>query len=346
MVHKQLLTSKIEYFEKALGGEREGVQDYSIYREKDDPGAFALLIAFLYREVIPGPNTQLGSAPSSRPKSSSKLRIQSRFHPTLQPSFGATQGEQDAHQHICFLPFFSTFSPEEIRLDDYDHGERYGNELLTARILQKFGASRGNYALLLGLYPFSPARLADLSEPSALAPTAVASTLLDHVVPKLSGSLLSPQPSESGSFFGSSQMNGPPPANRLSGTAFSSLFRPSNTSQNHFGTRSFNPGNIFGTPPSSDVIRPTGTQPQKPATAGAAFAFNAKHAFSQTNPVGSAGRYSGIGDFSESGSRNSPRTGSLFGESDIPSRILPTGQPTKSLAAWRVTLTYLLILAE
>jgi len=326
------------------------VQENSIYLEEDDPDAVALLIAFLYRGAISGSDRQCASAPSDRPKSFSNLRLPSQFAPTHEPNFfGASKGEQDVFQHICFQPFFSTLLPEEIRLDDYDYGdigEKYGKEmpntmsLFGSWYLENLCASYGKSTLLSSISHSSPAALADLSEPPMLAPTTVASTSLGNATPKFSGS---------GSFLRPSQTSNPPQANALFGTDASSLFRASNTTQTHFGNTASNSRSIFGhlaTPTSSDFFASAGTLPRDPSTVGALSAFNAKQPFSGNKSVSSEGLFSGVGGLPESSSKNFASTGSTIGEINNPSPGLSTGQATTMEAAWRNALIHLLVLAE
>jgi hypothetical protein len=59
VVHKQLLTSQSDYFDKALNGRFKEAEEGKIHLEEDDPAAVELLIGWLYRGVIPGTGKKL-----------------------------------------------------------------------------------------------------------------------------------------------------------------------------------------------------------------------------------------------------------------------------------------------
>jgi len=54
VVHKQLLTSQSDYFDKALNGRFKEAEENEIHLEEDDPTAIGLMVGWLYRGVIPG----------------------------------------------------------------------------------------------------------------------------------------------------------------------------------------------------------------------------------------------------------------------------------------------------
>lgn len=62
VVHKALLTSQSEYFQKALDGGFKEAEENKIHLEEEDPAAVELLTAFLYLGIIPRPGA--GKAPS------------------------------------------------------------------------------------------------------------------------------------------------------------------------------------------------------------------------------------------------------------------------------------------
>ncbi|TAQ89871.1 hypothetical protein B7494_g1793 [Chlorociboria aeruginascens] len=135
VVHKKLLTSQSEYFDKALNGRFKEAEENCIHLEEDVPAAVALLIGWLYRGVIPGTEKPLSpfirsNYPTSMepvPISDTGTRIVP-FHATLILDQNRDQifsAHQDAFQHICFQNTYKTFSPEELRLADYKDGRRY-----------------------------------------------------------------------------------------------------------------------------------------------------------------------------------------------------------------------------
>jgi hypothetical protein len=108
-----------------LNGGFKEAEENSIHLKEDDPAAVALLVAFLYRGVIPGTSTK-GSmfikptARSSIPKVDvPKAEL---INGTTHYPFTAAQ-TTDGHvfQHICFQqhPQYDMFSQEELRVADY-----------------------------------------------------------------------------------------------------------------------------------------------------------------------------------------------------------------------------------
>ena len=63
VVHKNLLTSKSDYFNKALNGSFKEAAEQSITFEELEPAAFALMIGWLYKGTIPGIEKQLRPVP-------------------------------------------------------------------------------------------------------------------------------------------------------------------------------------------------------------------------------------------------------------------------------------------
>ena len=49
VVHKDLLTSQSEYFDKALNGNFKEAEENAIYFKEDDPVAIGFLVTWLYR---------------------------------------------------------------------------------------------------------------------------------------------------------------------------------------------------------------------------------------------------------------------------------------------------------
>lgn len=60
VVHKRLLTSQSDYFDKALNGGFKEAEENKIHLEEDDPAAVGLLVGWLYRGVIPGTGRKPG----------------------------------------------------------------------------------------------------------------------------------------------------------------------------------------------------------------------------------------------------------------------------------------------
>ena len=53
VVHKDLLTSQSEYFDKALNGNFKEAEENAIYFKEDDPVVVGYFVTWLYRGVIP-----------------------------------------------------------------------------------------------------------------------------------------------------------------------------------------------------------------------------------------------------------------------------------------------------
>ncbi|KFY01007.1 hypothetical protein O988_02967 [Pseudogymnoascus sp. VKM F-3808] len=145
-VHKALLTSQSEYFEKALNGKFKEADEQTIRLPEDSPDAFNLLIGWLYQNQIPvlgyGPGpfdafprglvvgaTKLGN--SILPPNLGTGNV--AYRPHEEPSaniFVMPPGDnnpRDRFNHICTQPEYDLFSSDELRLEDYARNHRFSD---------------------------------------------------------------------------------------------------------------------------------------------------------------------------------------------------------------------------
>jgi hypothetical protein len=131
VVHKKLLTSQSEYFDKAFNGSFKEADENSIHLKEEDPAALALLVGWLYgRGVItdtekptkPFVNNAIFSSSESVTIPVSEEGTAYPFLPTVPPFNNTLLGfgtVQDLFQHLCGQVQYAIFSPEELRLADY-----------------------------------------------------------------------------------------------------------------------------------------------------------------------------------------------------------------------------------
>jgi hypothetical protein len=100
---------------------------------EDDPASVALMIGFIYRGVIPGTEKKIGPFIKSIPpfywgEDIPAVPMAQSINGSLYP-FIASQAPglsgQETIQHISLQPQYSLFSPEELRLADYQANRRY-----------------------------------------------------------------------------------------------------------------------------------------------------------------------------------------------------------------------------
>jgi hypothetical protein len=162
VVHKKLLTSQSEYFDKALNGKFREAEENTIHLKEDDPVAVGLLIAWLYRGVIPGSYNKIN--PFARLTQNS---LPESTDPIPYPDMGTVlpfassrlsvsyPGQNDSLTHICSDDLYNNFSPEELRMADYRSLRRYGPSVGSV-----FGAGAGVGALPFGNPPPPPPPIA------------------------------------------------------------------------------------------------------------------------------------------------------------------------------------------
>ena len=102
--------------------------------EEDDPAAIALLVAWLYRGVIPGAKSEsvYGSKPfptSKKPLLLPPRGTEIKVEPYTEPLdtgslFGTTSTQRSEFHSIVAHPHYNKFSQEELRLADYAEGRR------------------------------------------------------------------------------------------------------------------------------------------------------------------------------------------------------------------------------
>ncbi|KFY10005.1 hypothetical protein V491_07847 [Pseudogymnoascus sp. VKM F-3775] len=145
-IHKALLTSQSEYFEKALNGKFREADEQTIRLPEDSPDAFDLLIGWLYQNQIPvlgyGPGpfdefprgivvgaTKLGN--TALPPNHGTGTV--AYLPHEEPSttlFQQTAGDnnlRDRFNHICTQSEYTQYSADELRLEDYTLNHRFSD---------------------------------------------------------------------------------------------------------------------------------------------------------------------------------------------------------------------------
>lgn len=166
VIHKQLLTSKSEYFNKALNGKFREAAENQITLEEDPPEAFDLLVVWLYRGTFPKTNERMSSAFSMQdylqtPSFSTPISYLTdellegtyelpylptslQVTPPVQTpnpfgaastgfgaaptAFGAAAPtETEVFVHIGAQTPYQAYSPEELRIGDYQVGLRYSD---------------------------------------------------------------------------------------------------------------------------------------------------------------------------------------------------------------------------
>ncbi|KFY24129.1 hypothetical protein V493_05412 [Pseudogymnoascus sp. VKM F-4281 (FW-2241)] len=143
-VHKALLTSQSEYFEKALNGNFKEADEQTIRLPEDSPDAFELLIGWLYQNQIPslgyvpGPfdefprglvvgTTKLGNAvlPPNRGTGSVAYQPHEDLISTIFMQAATNNNPRDRFNHICTQSEYNQYSQDELRLEDYALNHRF-----------------------------------------------------------------------------------------------------------------------------------------------------------------------------------------------------------------------------
>ncbi|OAF56647.1 hypothetical protein VC83_07193 [Pseudogymnoascus destructans] len=119
-VHKALLTSQSEYFERALNGKFKEADEQTIRLPEDSPDAFDLLIGWLYQNQIP----VLGYGPGPFDEfrrgivvGATKLRV---GNAALPPNRGTGSVAYRAHEEISATIFVQPQGNNNMR-DRFDH---------------------------------------------------------------------------------------------------------------------------------------------------------------------------------------------------------------------------------
>jgi len=151
------LTSKSDFFNSALNGIFREATENQITLEEDPPEAFDLLVVWLYRGTFPMTNGRIGSIFSTQdylkaprfstptsyltgellegtyewPYLPTSLQVQAPPPPPpLQPFATAAAGqptETEVFVHIGAQTQYQTYSPEELRVGDYQVGLKYSD---------------------------------------------------------------------------------------------------------------------------------------------------------------------------------------------------------------------------
>ncbi|OBT89993.1 hypothetical protein VE02_01615 [Pseudogymnoascus sp. 03VT05] len=145
-VHKALLTSQSEYFEKALNGKFKEADEQIIRLPEDSPDAFDVLIGWLYQNQIPvlgyGPGpfdefprgivvgaTKLGNAvlPPNNGTGSVAYPPHEEVSATIFVQPQGNNNMRDRFDHICTQTDYNQYSPDELRLQDYALNHRFSD---------------------------------------------------------------------------------------------------------------------------------------------------------------------------------------------------------------------------
>ncbi|OBT65772.1 hypothetical protein VE03_03398 [Pseudogymnoascus sp. 23342-1-I1] len=145
-VHKALLTSQSEYFEKALNGKFKEADEQTIRLPEDSPDAFDLLIGWLYQNQIPalgyGPGpfdefprglvvgaTKLGSAalPPNHGTGRFSYVPHEETSASLFPQPPTNNNLIDRFNHIGCQSEYKLYSSDELRLADYALNQRFSD---------------------------------------------------------------------------------------------------------------------------------------------------------------------------------------------------------------------------
>lgn len=142
MVHKALLTNQSEYFHKALNGKFKEAGEQAIRLPEESPDAFDLLIGWLYQNQIP----VAGSAPGpfqvfargltggvahlnnfiSPNKGTFDIPYHQRQELIQYPPLTLLQSPwSERFDNICCQFYYEHYSPEELRLVDYERNRRF-----------------------------------------------------------------------------------------------------------------------------------------------------------------------------------------------------------------------------
>jgi hypothetical protein len=142
VVHKKLLTSQSDYFNKALNGGFKETRENSIHLVEDNPASVGLLVGYLYSGVVPGIVKQIepfmdSISPTPATPKSEDIAVSTNgslypFSVTINPAPIPWEGPQ-AFPHISFQPEYLLFSPEEIRVADYE-ANRKGTQTIFASV--------------------------------------------------------------------------------------------------------------------------------------------------------------------------------------------------------------------
>ncbi|KFY80385.1 hypothetical protein V499_00756 [Pseudogymnoascus sp. VKM F-103] len=178
-VHKTLLTSQSEYFEKALNGKFKEADEQTIRLPEDSPDAFDLLIGWLYQNQIPvlgyGPGpfdefprgifvgaTKLGNAalPPNRGTGSVAYRAHEEVSATIFVQPQGNNNMRDRFDHIGTQTDYNQYSPEELRLEDYALNHRFSD----------FSRPSPENAVIPQPFPVSPGRIDGIPYCSPIEP--------------------------------------------------------------------------------------------------------------------------------------------------------------------------------
>ncbi|KFY95133.1 hypothetical protein V500_02917 [Pseudogymnoascus sp. VKM F-4518 (FW-2643)] len=180
-VHKALLTSQSEYFEKALNGKFKEADEQTIRLPEDSPDAFDLLIGWLYQNQIPvlgyGPGpfdefprglvvgaTKLGTAVRPPNRGTGSVAYQPHEEISASPSlFAQPPGNnnlRDRFNHISTQPEYNQYSSDELRLEDYALNHRFSD----------FSRPSPENVVIPDPFPVSPGRIDGIPYCSPIEP--------------------------------------------------------------------------------------------------------------------------------------------------------------------------------
>ncbi|KFZ20216.1 hypothetical protein V502_03282 [Pseudogymnoascus sp. VKM F-4520 (FW-2644)] len=180
-VHKALLTSQSEYFEKALNGKFKEADEQTIRLPEDSPDAFDLLIGWLYQNQIPalgyGPGpfdefprglvvgaTKLGTAVRPPNRGTGSVAYQPHEEISASPSLFAqppgNNNQRDRFNHISTQPEYNQYSSDELRLEDYALNHRFSD----------FSRPSPENVVIPDPFPVSPGRIDGIPYCSPIEP--------------------------------------------------------------------------------------------------------------------------------------------------------------------------------
>ncbi|KFY08175.1 hypothetical protein V492_06462 [Pseudogymnoascus sp. VKM F-4246] len=145
-VHKALLTSQSEYFEKALNGKFKEADEQTIRLPEDSPDAFDLLIGWLYQNQIPvlgyGPGpfddfprgivvgaTKLGKTDLQPNRGTGTIAYSphEEISATVFVQQAGANNMRDRFHNICTQSGYKQYSQDELRLEDYSLNHRFSD---------------------------------------------------------------------------------------------------------------------------------------------------------------------------------------------------------------------------
>ncbi|RDW84922.1 hypothetical protein BP6252_02512 [Coleophoma cylindrospora] len=137
LLHKKLLVTQSEYFNKALNGPFREAEENTIYLKEDDPDAIGILVSWLYAGSIPTTTDYLDVFDNGEDTTVDSCKTRGRIIDPLSQQIDSMRGTGFQFQlisedregvyaaptsnhlhHISAQPKFRNYSPEELRMMD------------------------------------------------------------------------------------------------------------------------------------------------------------------------------------------------------------------------------------